>query len=32
MDKDSLYLDLAEEDLDDRILPSKRAEWTPAAF
>ena len=28
MDTDSLYLDLAEEDLDDCILPSKRAEWT----
>ena len=28
MDTDSLYLALAEEDLDDCILPSKRAEWT----
>ena len=28
MDTDSLYLALAEEDLDDFILPSKRAEWT----
>ena len=27
MDTDSLYLALAEEDLDERILPSKRAEW-----
>ena len=32
MDTDSLYLALAEEDLDDCILPSKRAEWTLAAF
>ena len=28
MDTDSFYLDLAEEDLDDCIIPSKRAEWT----
>ena len=28
MDTDSLYLALAAEDLDDCILPSKRAEWT----
>ena len=28
MDTDSLYLVLAEEDLVDCILPSKRAEWT----
>ena len=28
MDTDSLYLALAEEDLDDCFLPSKRAEWT----
>ena len=28
MDTDSLYLALAEEDLDDCILPSNRAEWT----
>ena len=28
LDTDSLYLALAEEDLDDCILPSKRAEWT----
>ena len=27
MDTDSLYLALAEEDLDDCILPSKRVEW-----
>ena len=32
MDTDSLCLALAEEDLDDCILPSKRAEWTLAAF
>ena len=32
IDTDSLYLALAEEDLDDCILPSKRAEWTLAAF
>ena len=31
MDTDSLYLALAEEDLDDCILPSKRAEWTEKA-
>ena len=28
MGTDSLYLALAEEDLDDSILPGKRAEWT----
>ena len=28
MDRDSLYLASAEEDLDDCILPSKRAQWT----
>ena len=28
VDTDSLYLVLAEENLDDCILPSKRAEWT----
>ena len=28
MDTDSLKLALAEEDLDDCILPSKRADWT----
>ena len=28
MDTDYLYLALAEEDLDDCIFPSKRAEWT----
>ena len=28
MDTDSLYLALAEEDLDECILPSKWAEWT----
>ena len=28
MDRDSLYLALAEEDLDDFIFHSKRAEWT----
>ena len=27
MDTDSRYLDLAEEILDECILPSKRAEW-----
>ena len=28
MDTDSLYLTLAEEDLDECIFPSERAEWT----
>ena len=28
MDTDYLYLAMAEDDLDDCILPSKRAEWT----
>ena len=27
MDTDSLYLDLSKENLEDVILPKKRAEW-----
>ena len=29
MDTDSLYLALAEDNLDDCILPEKKAQWTP---
>ena len=28
MDTDSLYLALAEDNLDDCILPEKKAQWT----